>query len=200
MKIVGLTGGIGSGKSAVADIFVSLGVPIIDTDKIAHQLTSAGGMANSTIGDEFGPEMLESAGGMARSKMRALVFNDPSARQKLESILHPLIRDAVKAEINALATPTPYAILAIPLLFERMTFRKLIWRTLTVDCAISTQISRVATRSSLAKDEIERIIEAQAPRQIRLQLADDVVHNEAGFAQLRAQVEALNRRYLETAT
>jgi dephospho-CoA kinase len=199
MKIVGLTGGIGSGKSAVADIFMSLGVPVIDTDKIAHQLTSAGGIANPIIGEAFGAEMLESAGGMARSKMRELVFKDPSQRQKLEVILHPLIRDAVKAEISALPLATAYAVLAIPLLFERMTFRTLIWRTLTVDCAISTQISRVARRSNLATDEIERIINAQAPRQIRLQLADDVVHNEAGFAQLRVQVEALNRLYLETA-
>jgi dephospho-CoA kinase len=198
MNIVGLTGGIGSGKSAVADIFLSLGVPVIDTDNIAHQLTAADGIANPIIGEVFGAEMLESAGGMARSKMRTLVFNNPAARHKLEAILHPLIRDGVNAAINALAPSTPYAILAIPLLFERMTFRTLIWRTLTVDCAIHTQIDRVATRSKLAVDEINRIIEAQAPRQIRLQLADDVVHNEAGFAQLRVQVEALHRRYLIT--
>jgi len=195
MNIVGLTGGIGSGKSAAADIFFSLGVGVIDTDRIAHQLTSDGGIANHSIGKAFGAEMLESTGGMARSKMRSLVFNDPIARRKLESILHPLIRDAVNAQISALATNMPYAVLMIPLLFERMTFRQLIWRTLTVDCAISTQISRVATRSNLATDEINRIIQAQAPRQIRLQLADDVVHNQAGLEQLRTQVEALHQRY-----
>ncbi|NJR72395.1 MAG: dephospho-CoA kinase [Gammaproteobacteria bacterium] len=196
MKIVGLTGGIGSGKSAVADVFLSLGIQVIDTDKIAHQLTAVGGIANPSIGEVFGAEMLESAGGMARSKMRELVFNDPSARQKLEAILHPLIGEAVNREIRALTIPAPYAILAVPLLFERMTFRTLIWRTLTVDCTIATQISRVKSRSNLLTDEINRFINAQAPRQIRLQLADDVIHNEAGLTELRGQVEAFHRRLI----
>jgi dephospho-CoA kinase len=196
MNIVGLTGGIGSGKSAVADIFLSLGIAVIDTDKIAHELTAANGIANTPIGEAFGAEMLESGGGMARSKMRTLVFNDPIARQKLEAILHPLIHDGVSKAIAALTPSTPYAILAIPLLFERMTFRTIIWRTLTVDCAIETQLNRVMSRSKLSADEVNRILKAQAPRQIRLQLADDVVHNEAGFDQLRVQVEALHCRYL----
>ncbi len=195
MNIVGLTGGIGSGKSAVADIFLSLGIAVIDTDRIAHELTAVNGIANAPIGEAFGAEMLESGGGMARSKMRALVFNDPKARQKLEAILHPLIRDSVNEAITALP-PSAYAILAIPLLFERMTFRSIIWRTLTVDCAIETQLNRVMSRSKLSADEVNLILKAQAPRQIRLQLADDVVHNEAGFDQLRVQVEALHCRYL----
>lgn len=198
MKIVGLTGGIGAGKSAVANVFSSLGVTVIDTDQIAHQLTVAGGAANASISAAFGAEMLESAGGMARSKMRALVFADATARQKLEAILHPLIRDAVATAIAALPVNTRYSILAIPLHFEHMTFRHILWRTATVDCSVHTQIERVMKRSQLDEAEVKRIIAAQAPRAIRLQLADDVIHNEAGLDALRTQVEALNRRYLET--
>jgi dephospho-CoA kinase len=200
VRIVGLTGGIGAGKSAAADVFIELGVTVIDTDKIAHQLTEAGGAANASIGEAFGAEMLEDAGGMARSKMRALVFADATARQKLEAILHPLIHDAVSNAIAALDSRLSYAVLAIPLLFERMTFRHLLWRTVSLDCSVQTQIKRVISRSQLATDEIKRIIAAQAPRTLRLQLADDVIHNEAGFAQLRTQIDALHRRYIETKT
>jgi dephospho-CoA kinase len=200
VRIVGLTGGIGAGKSAAADVFTALGVTVIDTDKIAHQLTEIGGAANASIGAAFGAEMLEDAGGMSRSKMRTLVFADATARQKLEAILHPLIHDAVSNAIAALDSRLSYAVLAIPLLFERMTFRHLLWRTVSLDCTVETQIRRVTSRSQLATDEIKRIIAAQAPRALRLQLADDVIHNEAGFAQLRTQVETLHRRYIETIT
>lgn len=197
MKIVGLTGGIGSGKSAAADIFSSLGVPVIDTDAIAHQMTGVNGFANASIGVAFGAEMLESTGQMARSKMRALVFNDVQARKKLEAILHPLIRDAVGGEIAALPVGTAYAVLVVPLLFERRTFSTMMWRSVAVDCTIATQIKRVIARSHLASDEILRIIGAQIGRQQRLQLADDIVCNQADIAHLRDVVGSLNVSYLK---
>jgi len=197
MKIVGLTGGIGSGKSAAADFFSSLGVPVIDTDAIAHQMTGVNGFANASIGVAFGAEMLESTGQMARSKMRALVFNDVQARKKLEAILHPLIRDAVGNQIAALPVGTAYAVLVVPLLFERMTFSTMLWRSVAVDCTIATQIKRVIARSHLASDEILRIIGAQIGRQQRLQLADDLVCNQADIAHLRDAVGSLNMSYLK---
>lgn len=200
MKLVGLTGGIGAGKSAAATHFRNLGVSIVDTDQIAHALTSPGGKANSFIGAAFGAEMLESAGGMARSKMRERIFADPAARSTLESILHPLIRDGVDEALLALRQapqPIAYVLLAVPLLFERMTFRTSIWRTLLIDAPHALQRVRVCQRPGLDEVQTDRIIKAQAPREIRLQLADDVITNNADLAHLQLQVERIHSVYLK---
>ncbi len=196
MKIVGLTGGIGSGKSAAAEIFVSLGVDVVDTDKIAHQLTAPGGMANPLIGAAFGAEMLGNAGEMDRPKMRAMAFENPAARQRLEEILHPLILTQAQNELAKIAIIKAYAILAVPLLYERLTFRSMLWRTISIDCTEETQIQRVIQRPGLSFAAAKKIIAAQAPRSIRLQLADDVIHNGASLSSLRSQIETLHMRYL----
>ncbi len=196
MKIVGLTGGIGSGKSAATEVFESLGVDIVDTDKIAHQLTAPGGKANPLIGAAFGPEMLGNAGEMDRQKMRAMAFDNPAARQRLEEILHPLILAQAQSDLAKIAISKAYAILAVPLLYERLTFRSLVWRTISIDCTEETQIQRVIKRPGLSIDTAKKIIAAQAPRSIRLQLADDVIHNGASLSSLRSQIETLHMRYL----
>lgn len=197
MKVVGLTGGIGSGKSVVARIFESLGVQVVDTDKIARQLTQVGGIANPPIGEVFGAKMLGSAGELNREKMRVLVFNDVAARQKLEAILHPLIYAQSKKQLASIGIGNPYAILVIPLLFECLTFRALLWRTLAIDCAVDMQIARVGARSGLDAAEIRRIVGAQTPRAIRLQLANDVVRNESGIEALANLVGQLHVGYLD---
>lgn len=196
MKIVGLTGGIGSGKSAATEIFESIGVDVVDTDKIAHQLTAPGGRANPFIGAAFGAETLGNAGEMDRQKMRTVVFDNPVARRRLEGILHPLILEQSKIELAAVDGNKAYAVLTVPLLFERLTFRATLWRTVTVDCTQATQIQRVIMRPGLSIAGARKIIDAQVPRAVRLQLADDVIHNEAPIALLRRQIEALHLRYL----
>lgn len=196
MKIVGLTGGIGSGKSAATEIFESIGVDVVDTDKIAHQLTAPGGRANSFIGAAFGAEMLGNAGEMDRQKMRTVAFDNPVARRRLEEILHPLILEQSKIELAAVDGNKPYVVLTVPLLFERLTFRATLWRTVTIDCTQATQIQRVIMRPGLSIAGARKIIDAQVPRAVRLQLADDVIHNEAPIALLRRQIEALHSRYL----
>jgi dephospho-CoA kinase len=199
VKVVGLTGGIGAGKSAVASCLEKLGVPVIDTDTIAHALTQVGGRANPSIGEVFGAEMLENTGGMARSKMRELVFADPAARAKLESILHPMIREDVDIalSVHRQSAKSAYVVLAVPLLFERMTFRASLWRTLSVDVAEATQVSRVIARSGLTVDAVCAIMRAQVPRQIRLQLADDIIHNDADWHHLQTQVEQIHQWYVQ---
>lgn len=197
MKIVGLTGGIGSGKSETSVLFASLGVPVVDTDLIARQLTAVGGKANSLIGAAFGAKMLGDGGELRRDKMRALAFNDPSARQKLEAILHPLIRQQSQAELAALEQSHPYAILVIPLLFESRAYRGILWRTLNIDCSHAAQVVRVGKRSGLGVAEIEKIIHSQVPRPIRLQLADHVIHNDGDVGLLEPQASRLHRLFLD---
>lgn len=192
MRVVGLTGGIGSGKSAVAELFEKLGVRVVDTDRISHGLTGASGSAIGAISQAFGEGAIDDQGALDRVRMRDLVFSDPSARRKLEGILHPMILEATRRALVAISEdrscPFRYCLLAVPLLFERMSFRPLIWRSLVVDCPLSLQISRVQSRASLPRAEIQRIISAQLPRAIRLQLADDVISNAGDIEALRRAV------------
>ena len=192
--IVGLTGGIGSGKSTVADRFVELGAALVDTDAIAHQLTAAGGAAMPELIREFGAEAATGEGALDRQTMRRLAFADPSARARLEAILHPLIR-LVSAE-RCREAKAPYVILAVPLLVESGTYRERCDRILVVDCPESLQIERVVARNGMSADEVRAIMAAQVPRQQRLAVADDVVTNDGERAKLYEQINALHLKYL----
>lgn len=195
--VVGVTGGIGSGKSAAADLFAARGAAVIDTDAIAHALTKADGAAMPAIRAEFGETVISSDGALDRAAMRAMAFADPSARKRLEAILHPLIRD--EGERQLAAAGTPYAVLVVPLLIEAGDYRKRVNRIAVVDCAETTQIARVMSRSGLARPEIERILAAQATRAERLAAADDVIDNDGELAALAPQIERLHANYLALA-
>lgn len=197
MFTVGLTGGIGSGKSTVAELFSALGVPVIDTDVIARQLTAPGGEALDDIRMAFGAALLQADGGLDRAAMRRLVFSDVAARSRLEAILHPRIRNAVQQARAALEAP--YVLVVIPLLVETGAYRDTLDRVLVVDCPETLQIARVMARSGLAREEVEAILAAQATRAQRLAAADDVIDNTRSPDDLRAAVAALHTRYLTLA-
>lgn len=197
MKLaVGLTGGIGSGKSTVAALFAEHGAGIIDTDAIAHNLTQAGGEAIAAIRVAFGDTYLTKDGALDRARMRSLIFRDHAAKQHLEQILHPLIRSQAWGRLQQLQD-CPYVVLVVPLLPESPAFRQMVQRILVVDCSENTQVNRVVRRSHLAENEVRAIIAQQTPRAERLRLADDIIHNDADPDSLAEQVAALHRRYTE---
>jgi dephospho-CoA kinase len=197
--IVGLTGGIGSGKSAVADLFAAQGARIIDADVIAHALTAPQGAAMPAIRAAFGAAMVTPQGALDRAAMRARVFAKPQERQRLEAILHPLIRAETDRQIAASVGLAPYVMLVIPLLVESGTYRGRVNRVAVVDCPEATQISRVMARNGLSQQEVERIMQTQATRDQRLAVADDVIDNGGGLAALAPQVDRLHTKYLELA-
>ena len=193
--VVGLTGGIGSGKSAAAALFAERGITVVDTDAIAHALTAPGGAAMPAIRAEFGDAVAGADGALDRAAMRAIVFADPGARKRLESILHPMIRAESERLLAADGARAPYAILMVPLLVESGDYRKRVDRVAVVDCAEATQIARVMNRNGLARAEVERILAAQATRAERLAAADDVIDNDGELAALAPQIERLHVRY-----
>lgn len=195
---VGLTGGIGSGKSTVAGLFRQCGAFIIDTDAISHQLTREGGAAIPAIREAFGNDYIDNAGAMNRYRMRQLVFGDAVARQRLEHILHPMIRSVMLDQAHD-ATDAPYLLLVVPLLLEAIGYTGLVQRILVVDCAEETQIERTIQRSKLEAEDVRSIIGQQIGREARLQRADDIIRNDGNLAALREQVELLHRRYLTLA-
>ena len=195
--VVGLTGGIGCGKSKAADMFAALGAEVVDTDVISHALTGPGGRAMKPIADAFGSSYVRPDGSLDRAAMRRLVFADAAAKARLEAILHPLIRAESHARIAA--STAPYIVLVVPLLLETGGYRDLLARVLVVDCEESQQIARVTARSGLAAEEIGRIMRAQLPRAQRLALADEVLPNDADLETLHAKVRALHERYLAAA-
>lgn len=192
--IVGLTGGVGSGKSTVAEGFVAAGVTLVDTDAIAHELTGVSGAAMPALIAAFGPNVARADGALDRVAMRQQVFADPAARARLEAILHPMIRQ-LSAE-RCQSAGTPYVILAVPLLVESGTYRQRCDRIAVVDCPESRQIERVMARNGLSADAVKAIMAAQVSRQERLAVADDVITNDADLAHLYAQVNKLHRKYL----
>ena len=194
---VGLTGGIGSGKSSAARIFEELGAAVVDTDEISHALTRAGGTALPAIRSAFGEAYIAADGGLARASMRQHVFSDATARRKLEAILHPLIRQAVHARVAAAGEP--YVMIVVPLLLETGAYRDLLHRILVVDCSEDAQVARTMARSGLAEAEVRAIMAAQVPRAARLAAADDVLLNDDDLAALQSAAEALHRRYLTLA-
>ncbi|HEU0219479.1 MAG TPA: dephospho-CoA kinase [Gallionella sp.] len=195
--IIGLTGGIGSGKSTVAALFAKHGAGIIDTDAIAHRLTQAGGEAIAAIRAAFGNDYLMDDGALDRAKMRGLIFSDAAAKQRLEQILHPLIFEQAKAQLKQLQA-RPYILIIVPLLPESHTFRQLVQRVLVVDCDENTQVARVIGRSRMTEEEVRTIIARQTPRAERLRLADDVIRNDAGLDNLAGQAAILHERYAKT--
>ncbi|HCI13956.1 MAG: dephospho-CoA kinase [Gallionellales bacterium GWA2_60_142] len=194
--VVGLTGGIGSGKSTVATLFAEQGAAIIDTDSISRRLTQSGGIAIPALRAEFGDRYIGKDGALDRSEMRALVFSDPAAKSRIEQLLHPLILVQTEAEL-AQAGAAPYAILVVPLLHQAPAFRRLAQRVLVVDCDEQAQLTRVVRRSGLTETEVRAIIASQTPRAERLALADDIIRNDGDLDGLAAQVAALHRSYMQ---
>ena len=195
--VIGLTGGIGSGKTTVANRFAALGVTLVDTDLIAHALTGPGGAAMPAIAEAFGAGVIAADGRLDRAAMRALAFGDPAARRRLEGILHPMIR--AESERQLAAAASPYAILVVPLLVEGGRPRERARRVLVVDCRPETQVERVMQRNNLPREQVLAILAAQASREQRLAAADDVVDNDGPPNGLDARVRELHERYLALA-
>ena len=193
---IGLTGGVASGKSLVAAMFVSLGAQLIDTDIVAREVVAPGEPGLAAVRAVFGDSVLTREGELDRGKMRALVFADAAKRQSLEAILHPLIRARTLEQLGAAAGP--YVLVAVPLLVET-GFGKLVDRVLVVDCPVDVQVARLMKRDGLAESGARAMIEAQTDRAARLEAADDVIDNSGSIDATRKQVEKLHHRYLELA-
>lgn len=197
--VVAITGGIGSGKTAVSDLLQRHGAAIVDTDVIARELTGPHGAAMAALVEAFGEGIVSPDGSMNRPAMRQLVFNAPDARRQLEAVLHPRIR--AEAARQVAAAQAPYVVLVVPLLVEsQAAYADLIDRTLVVDCPESVQIERTMRRSGLSRAEAERILASQSSRDERLALADDVIVNDGTLETLSAHVARLHARYLEAAS
>lgn len=199
--VIGLTGGVGSGKTAAAEHFAALGAAIIDTDVISRELTAAGGGGIAPIRSAFGEQMLTAEGALDRGAMRRLAFADPAARARLEGILHPLIQSECEHRMHQVAgSGVCYVVLVVPLLIEVGGYRQCIDRLCVVDCPEETQIVRVMARNHLGRREVMAILAAQATRAERLAAADDVIDNSDGLPELIEQVEQLHRQYCAIAT
>lgn len=192
MLIIGLTGGIGSGKSTAAEIFAELGVPVIDTDIIAHELTRPGQPAVEEIAARLGRDVLSVNGDLDRDRLRRLVFQDPQKRLQLEQILHPRILDEVDRRIHRLNAP--YCIVVIPLLFEK-NLQARVDRTLVIDCPESLQRERVLQRPEMDPTQVDAILRSQLTREARRERADDIVTNTTDLDTLRQQIMGLHARY-----
>jgi dephospho-CoA kinase len=193
---IGLTGGIGSGKTEVSRYFAALGVPVIDTDIIAHELVTRGQPALAEIAAEFGDGILDEHGNLDRARLRSIVFSDPARRRQLEKILHPRIRD--KALALSEQCDAAYCIIVIPLLVESGQDYPLD-RILVVDVPVEVQYRRIARRDGISREEIASILAAQAGRDTRLRAADDVVVNDGDIEDLHRKIDELHERYLELA-
>ena len=191
--VIGLTGGIGSGKSTVADLFANYGIPIVDTDLIARDITERGSPVLQNIREKFGDEILNADGALKRKELREIIFKDSEKRQWLEELLHPLIRMEMRKQIDAL--DAPYCIAVIPLLFETPV-NPIIDRVLVVDTTPELQIQRVAARDLHSVLQVEAIMQSQVKRESRLAGADDIIFNVEGPAYLVPQVENLHNSYL----
>lgn len=191
-RAIGLTGGIGSGKSTAAAILAGLGAQVVDADEISRALTAPGGDALPALREAFGERLVPAGAALDRAAMRSLAFSDPAARARLEAILHPLIRDETSRRLAA--ATGPYALLVVPLLFESGSWTSRVGRVVVVDLAESLQVSRTVGRSGLAQAEVRAIMATQWPRWRRLQMADDVLWNGGGLEELRAQCERLHAR------
>ncbi|MFZ6732784.1 dephospho-CoA kinase [Undibacterium sp. Ji42W] len=194
---LGLTGGIGSGKTTVANMLGELGAALIDTDLIAHQLTVPGGLAIPGIRTQFGDEFITADGAMDRAGIRQLVFADTAQKLKLEAILHPLIR--TETERAATEARGDYRIFVVPLLVESGNWKQRVDRILVVDCDEETQINRVMSRNQLSREQVEAIMRNQASRQARLAAADDVIVNNGNLENISEEVLRLHELYLRLA-
>jgi dephospho-CoA kinase len=197
IRRIGLTGGIGSGKSTVANLLRECGAWVVDSDALAHRLTAPGGAAIPVIAEHFGAGMIDPQGALDRARMRERVFTDPTARKALEAILHPMIGAATQAEAER-APPATTVVFDVPLLVESRHWLGRVERVLVVDCAEATQVSRVMQRNGWEAEAVERVIAQQASRAARRAAADAVIFNDAvSLDTLRAQVQALWRHWVD---
>ena len=192
--VVGLTGGIGCGKSTVSRLFADLGITIVDTDILAKKFTDVNGLAVNAIREAFGDGCINSVGAVDRVKMLNLIFSDNNARTRLEKILHPLILKEVTIQIKKITEA--YIIIVVPLLFETHDYDNTVERVLVVDCSESLQLLRTMTRSRLSEEKVKAIMATQVTRQRRLQLADDIITNDHDIDSLKRQVLTLHKKYL----
>jgi dephospho-CoA kinase len=198
LPLIGLTGGIGSGKTAVSDQLAKFGAGIIDTDLISHLITAPKGIALPLIEQQFGSEFISADGSLNRNKMRSLVFENPEARKVLEAITHPLIRQETNRQAMQLTKEgAPYLIFVVPLLIESTSWLGLIDYLVAVDCPKEMQIERVMHRSNLTQHEVENIIAAQASREDRLRHADMVIKNQGSLMDLETEVQSLHQKILQ---
>jgi dephospho-CoA kinase len=196
MLKVGLTGGVASGKSMVADLFAKLGAALVDTDAISRDVVAPGEPGLEAVRKLFGPAVITAGGELDRRALRAIVFADAAKRRHLEDVLHPLIRERTLQKLGE--AQGPYTVVVVPLLVETF-FGRLVDRVLVVDCPVATQLERLVRRDGLAHTEAEAMVAAQTDRASRLAAADDVIDNSGSIDATRAQVQALHRRYLELA-
>jgi|TARA_Y100000310_G_scaffold313613_1_gene362160 dephospho-CoA kinase len=194
--VVGLTGGIGSGKTAVTDRFTNLDISIVDADMASRVVVEPGKPALSSIQDHFGADIILSDGNMNRAMMREIVFKDPSEKTWLEQLLHPLIDEEIEKDLQA--STTPYAMLVSPLLIE-INQTRFTNRVLVVDVPVEVQIERTMARDNNSEEQVRSIINAQLSRQARLERADDVIMNDGDFAKLDRDIAELHRKYLQLA-
>jgi dephospho-CoA kinase len=194
---VGITGGIGSGKSRAAAMFGEMGAGVVDTDEISHQITASGGSAMPEIVNAFGPAAAAADGSLDRAAMRARIFGDALARRQLEDILHPRIRESAHRRISE--SVAPYVLLVVPLLLETGAYRDIVRRILVVDCDEALQVSRTISRSRLDEAAVRAIMAAQISRSERLARADDVIRNDGNVEELLSQVAMLHDKYLKLA-
>lgn len=194
---VGLTGGIGSGKSFAARLFQALGAGVVDVDDISHALTRPGGAAIQEIIRQFGRDFIAADGSLDRAQMRELVFKDPQAKDRLEAILHPLIGQQARDQVAH--AREPYVLLVVPLLLEKNAYHELVQRIAVVDCSEQMQIERTMRRSSISESAVRAIMASQLARADRLAKADDILHNDGGEEALRQQVTRLHLHYLSLA-
>jgi dephospho-CoA kinase len=198
IPLIGLTGGIGSGKTAVSNLLGELGAGVIDTDLISHQITAPGGKAIPLIAKEFGDDFIDSQGALDRAKMRTLVFADSNARQALEKITHPLIQQETAKQAFGLAkSGVPYLVFVVPLLIESGSWVKLIDYLIVVDCPEETQIQRVMHRSNMTRLDVENILKAQTSRKVRLAAANTVLENQGSLDELKSEVLNLHQQLLK---
>ncbi|MGE0080930.1 MAG: dephospho-CoA kinase [Thiohalomonadaceae bacterium] len=196
MLRVGLTGGIGSGKSSAGRLFAELGVPVIDADQVARDVVRPGQPAWQAVREAFGQEVIGADGELDRARLRERVFRDARERERLEQLLYPAIREAIRHRIAKLQAP--YCIIAIPLLVEK-GWQGEVDRVLVIDAPAELQVARTAARDGMVPEDVEKILAAQATREQRLAAADDVLHNEGDLNALREQVTLLHQRYLRLA-
>ncbi|WP_433925097.1 dephospho-CoA kinase [Vreelandella sp. 21] len=192
--IIGLTGGIGSGKSTVARAFGELGIGWVDADDVAREVVAVGEPALAAIAEHFGTDVLNSDGTLNRSALRTIIFEDPVQRQWLESVTHPKVRERLLLHLDRLQAQSPYVLLVSPLLFESGQ-DKLVNRTLVIDVPESLQLSRTLARDGVSESQVRAILAAQLPREERLAKGNDVIDNSGDHANMMRQVIQLDRRY-----
>lgn len=200
MYVVGLTGGIGCGKSEAARQFARLGVPVVDVDIISHSLTATGEPILDEIAKLFGMDFLTAEGALNRAKLRTHVFSNPAERKKLEALLHPAIQNRAIEQINdiRMRLQPPYLVLVVPLLFESNSYQSIVNRTVVIDCDESEQIKRTMARSQLSESEVKAIIQAQIPRATRRERADEVIENNSSVEDLIEKVGNFHKKMIKT--